>query len=131
MWKSNLYKINFILTINRFERFQYTYIHHNYHFRLKCTDFSYFLSNFLCTSDKIHCWCMFRIRLGMAYILVVFYHHNNHLDNYSSIFLRMQNVRYDMLCIAFPMNHCTLNTTNDTMHNCFSNKMKRKENYLH
>lgn len=93
-----------------------TYIHHNYHFRSECNDSFYFWSNFLCMSSRIRCWCTFRIRLDMAYILVAFYHHNNPLDSYSSISLQKKNVHYDMLCTAFPMNHCTSDTMNDTMH---------------
>lgn len=94
-----------------------TYIHHNYHFRSVCNDSFYFWSNFLCMSSKIRCWCTFRIRLDKACILVAFYHHNSPLDSYSSISLRMKSVRFGMLCIAFPMNHCTSDTMNDMMHN--------------
>lgn len=104
-----------------------TYIHHNYRFRSECNGSFYFWSNFLCMSSRIRCWYMFRIRLGMAYTLDAFYRHNNPLDSYSSISLRRQNVRYDMLCTAFPMNHCTLDTTNDMMHSYTKIGREREE----
>lgn len=87
-------------------------------------------------SNRIRYWCMFRIRLDMAYIPVVFYHHNSPLDSYSSISLQKKIVPYDMLCIAFPMNHCMSNTMCDTMHSytkihglkiCEMKKKRRRE----
>lgn len=70
---------------------------------------------------------MFRIRLDMAYILDAFYHHNSQLDSYSSTSLQKRNVRFDMLCTAFPMNHYMLNTLNGTMHNWKEKKRNEKK----
>lgn len=104
-----------------------TYIRHNYHFRLKCTGSFYSESSSLCMSNKFRCWCMFRIRSDMAYILDAFYHHNNQLDSYLSISHQMKNVRYGMLCTVFPMNHYTFGTMNDMMHSCEENREEAKE----
>lgn len=75
-------------------------------------------------SSRIRYWCMFRIRSDMAYIPVAFYRHNSRLDSCSSIFLQKQIVQCDMLCTAFPMNHCTSNTMSDTMHS-YTRRRKR------